>query len=279
MSAGASALAKVLALSDEAGRLALQHFGHPAEVRNKPDGAGPVSAADIAVDDLLTRGLRDAFPGDRIVSEESPPPTTDTSGRIWYVDPIDGTRDYLRGRKGWAICIGLCVDGRPVLGVIAQPARRWTAYAVCDGTAAAWLHDGAGVPSDPTAAPRLRVADPAPPVVLATGWAPPFSSANTIRRRLGVGRRHTRQVGSVALRIGYVARGDADVYAQAPGRLQTWDTCAAHAVALGAGALVTDLRGDPLHYRPHTPAHRHGILVAAPAAHARARLRLWGLLG
>ena len=278
MSDWSATLATVLRLGTEAGELAMRQFGRPNRVREKPDGAGPVSATDLAIDALLHAGLREAFPDDHVVSEESPPPRTDPTGRVWYVDPIDGTREYLRGRKGWAICIGLCVDGRPVLGVITQPARAWMAYAICDETPVAWGVKADDVPADPTSAPRLRLRDPAPAPVLATGWAPPFSRANQIRRRLGVGRSHTRQVGSVALRIGYVARGDADVYAQAPGRLQTWDTCAAHAVALGAGAIVTDLGGDPLDYRPDAPAHRRGILVAGPAAHARARLRLGSLL-
>ncbi len=271
-------LATALRLGADAGALAMERFGRPTSVRNKPGGAGPVSDTDLAVDALLTAGLREAFADDRVVSEESPPPDPDSKGRVWYVDPIDGTREYLRGRRGWAICIGLCVDGRPVLGVITQPARGWTAYAICDGAAVAWGVDADAIPDDPTLAPRLHLRDPASAPVLATGWAPPFSRANQIRRRLGVGRSHTRQVGSVALRIGFVARGDADVYAQAPGRLQTWDTCAAHAVAVGAGAVVTDLGGDPLDYRPDRPAHARGILVAGPSAHARARLRLGGLL-
>jgi myo-inositol-1(or 4)-monophosphatase len=109
-------------LAQEAGDLAMSHFG------NLEQGAishkGPldlVTEADRAVEALIITGLRAAFPQDGILGEEGGM-VSGTSGRIWVIDPIDGTFNFVRGGRQWAVSIGLWQDGQPVAGVIYAPA-------------------------------------------------------------------------------------------------------------------------------------------------------------
>src|SRR5690606_14523868 len=110
----------------EAGRIALAAWpgaGHTVETWEKAPG-NPVCAADLAVDTFLKRELGRLLPAAGWLSEE----TADDSARlgrglIWLVDPIDGTRDFIRGRTGWAVSVALISERRPLIGMLAAPAR------------------------------------------------------------------------------------------------------------------------------------------------------------
>src|SRR5690606_9305774 len=97
--------------------------GHAMESWEKTPGS-PVCEADLEVDQFLRRELGLLLPAAGWLSEE----TADNAGRldrdlIWLVDPIDGTRDFIRGRSGWAVSVALISAGRPLIGVLAAPAR------------------------------------------------------------------------------------------------------------------------------------------------------------
>lgn len=109
-------------LAHDAGDLALSHFGNllQSEIAAK----GPldlVTEADRAVEALIVSRLRAAFPDDGILGEEGAA-IAGTSGRIWVIDPIDGTFNFVRGGKQWAVSIGLWSQGQPVAGIIHAPA-------------------------------------------------------------------------------------------------------------------------------------------------------------
>ncbi len=108
----------------EAGALALSHFETISTVRVESKGhLDLVTQADKDVESFLTRQLRSAFPDDGVFGEEGAA-HQGTSGRLWVIDPIDGTFNFVRGSDQWAISIGLYENGRPCLGVIHAPARR-----------------------------------------------------------------------------------------------------------------------------------------------------------
>jgi histidinol-phosphatase len=123
-------LAVALALADQADAVTLARFGAlDLQVDTKPD-LTPVSDADRTVEAGLRETLGRVLPGDRILGEEFGGSTT-LAGRQWIIDPIDGTKNFVRGVPVWASLIALLDDGVPVVGVVSAPAlqRRWWAAA------------------------------------------------------------------------------------------------------------------------------------------------------
>jgi len=119
-------------------------------VEIKPDGS-PVSATDASIERLLRELLAEHRPGDRILGEEEGGEDQDTAatpdGRRWVIDPIDGTENYVAGRRAWSTLLALEVDGRPVAGVVSMPAvgRRWWGT-LDDGAFRVELGDGTTTP-------------------------------------------------------------------------------------------------------------------------------------
>jgi histidinol-phosphatase len=129
VSSHADDLAFALGLADAADRITTSRFlAHDLVVERKPDRS-PVTDADTAVEDEVRTMLAERFPGDAVVGEERG--GTIGAGRAWVLDPIDGTKNFLRGVPAWATLIALVVDGHPEIGVVSAPAlgRRWWAAA------------------------------------------------------------------------------------------------------------------------------------------------------
>ena len=207
---------------------------------------------DLAANDLLREGLRAIDSEAGWLSEE----TADSAERllrtrVWVVDPIDGTRDFVRGRPGWCVSVALVEGGRALLGVLDAPVRGevWAAArgegATCNGVAVA--------ASTRTALPGARV----PADVL------PRPDADLVA---------VARPNSIALRIAMVANGEADLLAAIRWGHE-WDIAAAALIAQEAGATVTDARGQTLRYNS-TKGEMFGVLAAAPGIHAAALDRL-----
>jgi len=241
----------VAAAAIEAGRLALDRWETDFRRWEKTPGS-PVCEVDLAVDELLKQRLKAIDPTAGWLSEETADsPERLGARRLWVVDPIDGTRDYLRGRSGWCISVALVENGVPVIGVLDAPARdeHWRAVAgqgaTRNGTAllasTRTLLPGARVPADtlPKADEDL-VAVPRP--------------------------------NSIALRLAMVAADEADLCASLRWGNE-WDIAAATLIAEQAGATVTDALGVPIRYNSD-PAEAFGVLASAPAIHTAAVARL-----
>ena len=207
-----------------------------------------VSEADIHASEILHEALTGAFPDDGWLGEEHPD-TADRLDRerVWVVDPIDGTREYLQGHPEYAISVGLVVQGRPALGVVYNPATDEMHAAVC----------------------------PDPPPEAMAGNEPEREYLALVGRgedRLGKvpplpGQGRTRPVGSVAYRLALVAAGKGDVVVTWYPR-QEWDVAAGAALCLSRGLTVTDVLGQPLEFNQPRPLVR-GLLVAEAGLHAR----------
>jgi myo-inositol-1(or 4)-monophosphatase len=249
----AALLARVAAVAAEAGALALDRCGEGFR-RWEKAGGEPVCEVDIAVDRLLRERLMEVDPEAGWLSEESVDDRTRLAAeRVWVVDPIDGTRDYLRGRPGWAVSVALVEHGRPVLAVLDAPARgeRWTALA----GGGAWRN---AVP--------IRVT---PRDTLAGARVP----ADQLPRR-DMDLVAVPKPNSIALRIAMVAAGEADLVATMRWGHE-WDIAAALLIAAEAGAVTSDALGQSIAF--NTPsAEAFGTLVAAPGIHAAAVARLAG---
>ena len=242
------------AIVREAGRIAHSRWpgaGHALASWDKTPG-NPVSEADLEVDRFLKRELRALLPSAAWLSEETADDKTRTdSGLIWLVDPIDGTRDFVGGRAGWAVSVALVSAGRPLFGLLAAPARgeEWIAVA----GQGAWLN---GQPLH--ASTRTQFAGARVPT-----HTLPKEDADLAA---------VEQPNSIALRIAMVADDRADLVATLRWGFE-WDIAAATLIAREAGAEVSDAFGAPLAYNKHDPRD-FGLLVCSPAIHAAAVKRL-----
>ena len=244
-------LPQVAAIAAAGGRIALDHWRTDVRHWEKKPG-DPVSEADLAVDAHLRSALTELLPEAGWLSEESEDGTERLAARrVWVVDPIDGTRDFLRGRDGWAVSVALVDDGRAVLGVLDAPARGqvWTAVA------------GGGAQCGGR---RLTVT---PRDVLPGARVPADTLPRTDADLVPVPRPN-----SIALRLAMLAAGEVDLVAALRwGR--EWDVAAAMLIAEEAGAVVTDALGERVRYN-RASARIFGLLAAAPGIHPAAVERL-----
>jgi myo-inositol-1(or 4)-monophosphatase len=234
-----------------AGALAMARFRGDFEQWEKAPG-NPVSEVDLAVDAFLKAELKKLDPEAGWLSEE----TADSAerllrARVWVVDPIDGTRDFVRGRPGWSVSIARVEGGRVTHGVLDAPARgeHWRA-ALGQG---AWRNDVALTASQRTALSGARV----PADVL------PKSDADLIV---------VDKPNSIALRIAMVAADEADLVAALRWGNE-WDIAAAALIAQEAGARVTDAHGAMLRFNSTRP-EAFGVLATSEGIHAQAVSRL-----
>ncbi len=238
----------------EAGQIAAGFWpgaGHHVETWEKEPGS-PVTAADIAVDGFLRRELGRLLPSAGWLSEE----TADTAARLdkglaWLVDPIDGTRDFIRARSGWAVSVALVSEGRPLIGMLAAPARgeEWLGIA----GQGAWRN---GVKLK--ASSRISFAGSRVPADM----LPSQDSDLTL----------VDKPNSIALRIAMVGANEADLVATLRWGFE-WDIAAATLIARESGAAISDAFGAPLNFNKADP-RAFGLLVCAPAIHGQAVARL-----
>lgn len=244
------------AIVREAGAIALAAWpghGHALDSWEK-HGGSPVSAADLAVDEFLKRELGALLPAAGWLSEETiDAPDRLDDGLIWLVDPIDGTRDFIRGRTGWAISVALVSAGRPLFGMLDAPARGefWQGEA----GQGAWRNGQRLVASRREVLTGARV----------PAQALPKADADLTQ---------VDQPNSIALRIAMVAADEADLVATLRWGYE-WDIGAAALIAREAGAAVTDVFGQPLAYNKRDP-RAFGVLVSSAAIHQAAVERLAG---
>ena len=178
---------------------------------------------------LLMDRLAARFPDDRIRSEEADraEPLDSASGRVWIIDPLDGTREFSEGRQDWAVHVALAIDGVARVGGVALPAMN-----VVLGT------------MDP---PALAEPAPVPRLVVSRSRPPEF--VPEVAERLGA---TTVAMGSAGAKIAAVIRGRAEVYLHAGGQYE-WDSAAPVAVALATGLYAARLDGSPLRYSQPDP--------------------------
>lgn len=247
----------VIAATQEAAALAFDSWRNGAvpdtRVWEKSKN-NPVSDIDMAVDVLLTERLRGILPEAAWLSEETVDDPARLDARLlWLVDPIDGTRDYVRGRSGWCVSVALVADGVPLFAVMAAPAegKLWVAASgegvTCNGQRL-------------TGSTRLNF----------IGSRVPADDLPKLDRDLVT----VAKPNSIAMRMTMVACDRADLVATLRWGSE-WDIAAAHLVAQEAGAVVTDALGKPIIYNKREPLD-FGLICCAPDIHDAAVERLAG---
>jgi myo-inositol-1(or 4)-monophosphatase len=217
-----------------------------------------VTDADYASERLVLDAIRDRYPDDAILAEESGEHAgvvrADGShnGRTWVIDPLDGTVNYANGIPYYCVAIGLVVDDRPAVGVVLDPARDDLYAATADGPATL---DGEVV----TCSGKETLSDYV--VSLAVIGRGGLSRERRIAPRIRIHRR----MGSAALSLAYVANGLFDAFVQ-NGGLSPWDVAAAGLIAERSGAVVTDVKGGPW-WNSKVRGPRANVVAAPPAQH------------
>jgi myo-inositol-1(or 4)-monophosphatase len=264
-SAWAPELAFALEAARSAGGVLMDRYERIERIEYK-SAKDVVTEADHLSEELVIRAIRERFPDDAILAEESGghvPGVADAtdgaskaSGRIWVIDPLDGTVNYANGLPVFCVSIGFVVDGRPVVGVVLDPTRDETFAATADGPAT--LDD-----RPIHASTKEQLTDFV--ISLALGGRSVASRERAIRTAVRV----PRSMGSAALGLVYVGNGRFDAFVQ-EGGLSAWDIAAAGLIAERAGATVTAFEGSRW-YDSGRKTRTAGIVAAPPAHQPRLR--------
>jgi myo-inositol-1(or 4)-monophosphatase len=263
-------LAFALAMAASAGEVLMDRYERLERIHHK-SARDVVTEADHLSEELIIEAIRGRHPGDAILAEESGEhravageAPTSGRGRVWIVDPLDGTVNYANGIPFFCVSIALIVDGRPSVAVVHDPSRDETFAATAGGPAL--LTGSLGSPSHAiSASDKEKVSD----FVISMS----LSGRSTVGRSRNVRKaiRISRSMGSAALALAYVGNGRFDAYIQ-QGGLSAWDVAAAGLIAERGGAQVSAMDGGPWFDLAHK-ARSIGIL-AAPTAHHGTLLEL-----
>ena len=255
----AAELAMAIEAARGAGAIQLERYERLERIVHK----GPkdvVTEVDHLCEALILGAIRSHFPDDAIVAEESGEHrskrgrgahASEGAGRAWVVDPLDGTVNYANGVPLFCVSIGFVLDGRPTVGVVYDPMRDELFSAV-----AGW---GAQLDGRPIRMPdKERLEDCL--ISLAMPWTGYRRREAAIRRATRV----SRNLGSSALALTYVANGRFDIFVQLRS-LSNWDVAAAGLIAQEGGAVVTDPAAGP--WFDATRRSRGVSIVAASSRH------------
>jgi 3'(2'), 5'-bisphosphate nucleotidase len=226
-------------------------FGYPALLTVENDPKGPVSAADLAVNDHLLQGLRAAFPAApwQVLSEETaaewPVGEPIRSPWLWILDPLDGTKDFLSGTGEYAVHIALIHGQRPVFGAVALPEldQLWFGW-LGEGGPKAWWEDPAGERHAVAFSRRRGLAQ----LIPLTSRSHRDERLDRLMAALGTA--PGRAQGSVGGKVAAILRGEADLYISLSGHSapKDWDMAAPEAVLRAAGGAFSHADGRPLLY-------------------------------
>ena len=199
------------------------------------------------------------YPDDGILSEESKDDLSRLEkDRVWIVDPLDGTKEFIARNGEFSIMIGLAIGGRPVMGVVHQPSSGLL-YSGIVGLGAALLEEGETIPLVVSNRTNTRE------MVLVSSRSHRKQIVDSIRRKLRITSENV--TGSVGLKVGQIARQIADIYIHPSPGCKEWDLCAPEAVLTAAGGLMTDCWGNPLIYNKRDVRAHNGLVATNGMIH------------
>ena len=228
-------LKTAIALAKVASKTIMHYYGQDMQTEIKSDNT-PVTIADKAANKIIYEGLHKAFPLDGIISEEM---ASLKGSRNWYIDPIDGTKEYVRRFDQFSIHIGFCEKDKPSLGIVHKPTTGETYWGM-SGIGAYRINQDGSVTELKT---RLLRPNPVPIIsqslddeAYAKKIFDYVNADNPIRH------------GGQGLRMIKVAENIADFNFSEGGKASTWDICAPHAIIAAAGGIVKYSNGNEIKY-------------------------------
>ncbi len=238
-----------------------EHLRAPIDVTLKGPG-DPVTRADEEANALIVGALAARFPDAAIIAEETPPTPEDRlrmrlGGRTFFVDPLDGTSEFVDKTGEFCTMIGLSVDGRAEAGVVALAGGRVLAGRV--GAGAFVDEDGQRRELAVSAVDRFDAAR----MVVSRSHRPPI--VDPLCRRLGIA--SLTPCGSVGLKIAALVDGRADLYVHDGPGMKKWDTCGPDALLTAAGGRLSDLDGHPIDYADDQLSLDRGLCASNTSLH------------
>lgn len=238
----------VLDIAQQAGRAIMPFYQADHAVERKKDNS-PVTEADIAAHHVIVQKLSEYFPAIPIISEESTShDIPEDAMQFWLVDPLDGTKSFMRGRDEFTVNIALIEDNRPIMGVIDVPAQQMSYYGIAGQGAWRKSHTApeesiqcAPLTKDVRAVVSLSHLDP---------QTERFLADYTVTEKVSA---------ASSLKFCRVAENAADIYPRF-GPTMEWDTAAGQAIVEAAGGEVITPDGEPFTYRK--PELRNGAFIA-----------------
>ena len=250
-------------LARAAGAVLLEHYHSPFLVEQKINALEEmeeVTAADREANELIVSRLRREFPDDGILAEES----SDTEhrldkDRVWLIDPMDGTKNFIARDGDFAVQIGVAVNGESVAGVVYQPVRD-VLYRAARG-------NGSWIETADRPAQRMSVSNRTEPSEMVLASSRSHRGPRMDRVVSAFGFKEEMRRGSVGVKMGLIAEQRADLYFHLSPSTKQWDTCGPEIILVEAGGKVTDLFGQPLRYNGVRVDNRNGIVATNTAAH------------
>ncbi|HEX4335208.1 MAG TPA: 3'(2'),5'-bisphosphate nucleotidase CysQ [Polyangiaceae bacterium] len=248
-------LDNLVAISFEAAALINEVYATPFTVDLKGTN-DPVTSADLRANELICKRLGELYPGIPVVAEESAPERFSayrTAERVFFVDPLDGTTEFVARNGQFVVMIGIVEDQRATVGVVTAPSQNIAWAGEVGG--AAYSVDQNGVRGKIQVSNVTELGDAAF-VASRSHRSPALERALTL-----LGGREMRNVGSAGLKGAEVASGVAEGYV-APGRVgKRWDACAVDALVTAAGGRFSDQDGRPYDYRTENLTNVNGLVA------------------
>lgn len=238
-------------------------YGFPKSLTVEEGGDGPVSAADMAVNELLISGLRDNlnFKDWDILSEETSKEKTFQRNNYkkdwcWILDPLDGTKDFLQGSENYAVHIALAHKKKPKIGIVLIPEKNELWFGIVG--IGAWFENRDGSKKHFSFSKRLDISK----LVLVSSKNHQQSILKALLKTMCFG--ETKKIGSVGCKVASILRGESDVYISLSGKTspKDWDMAAPHALIEAAGGMLTHADGKNLIYQK-TNFSQSGCLIAS----------------
>lgn len=242
----------------EAATIVSTFYVGSSEVRYK-DQDEPVTEADRSANQHILTRIQARYPNDGILSEEAKDDESRLNKeRVWIIDPLDGTKDFIARNGEFSIMIGLVIDNQPVLGVVMQPATEQL-YAGVIGLGAFLMEGDERIPLTVSEINQVNR------MVLVSSRSHRMLITDRIRKGLKIN--SERVSGSVGLKVGLIIRQLADLYVAAGPGLKEWDLCAPYALLVAAGGTMTDCWGNPLRFNQRDVRAHNGIVASNSRNH------------
>lgn len=228
------------------------------EIKEKSGPQDKVTAADHELSRIIVTALSERFANDIVVSEEDAVhATASNEDRLWLVDPIDGTDNYILNDGQYCVMVGLLENSKPVFGWVFAPATDITYFGGIGY--GAWSISGTEEPKQFETLPRLEYESDARLIMgfrdrKSHPWVTDLPKVKLIKS------------GSIGLKVAKILEGHADLYAHLGGKLKTWDTAGPSAIAIAGGLDVGGLEQDSLAFPLTSVFHECSIIIGRPGS-------------